>query len=60
MKTWSTGKPNPKGDLYSDETPIPPLTITEQYLAMRSTYKKVPREMVNDVLEALGLRSRRA
>lgn len=57
MKSWSTDT-HPKGDLYADEAPVPPLTISEQYLAMRSTYKKIPREMVNDVLEALGLRKR--
>lgn len=58
MKTWSTNQ-HPKGDLYSDETPIPRLTITEQYLVMRRAYKSVPRELVDDVLETLGLRKRR-
>lgn len=55
MKTWSTYQ-HPKGDLYADEGPVPPITITEQYLVMRRTYKSVPRELVNDVLETLGLR----
>lgn len=56
MKTWSTGAPNPRGDLYSDEAPIPRLTISEQFRAMKRTYLSVPREEVNEVLEAMGLR----
>lgn len=59
MKTWSTTT-HPKGDLYADEGPVPPVTITEQFLVMRRVYKSVPRELVSDVLETLGLRKRSA
>ncbi len=56
MKTWSTGAPNPRGDLYADEAPVPRLTISEQFRAMKRAYRELPREHVNEVLEAMGLR----
>ena len=55
MKTWSTGAPNPRGDLYADETPVPKGGICEQYRAMAYVFKALPREAAKDVLERLGL-----
>ena len=57
MKTWAR-ESHAKGDLYHDEEPVAPPGICDQYRAMKSVWTKVPREGVNDVLEALGLRKR--
>lgn len=58
MKTWSTTS-HPKGDLYTDEKPVPPLTYAEVKRAMKMVRRQVPKEEVADVLEALGLRRHR-
>lgn len=55
MKTWSTGAPNPRGDLYADETPVAVVGICDQYRAMAFVLKALPREQAKIVLEQLGL-----
>ena len=56
MKTWSVGAPNPKADMYVDETPVQPTGICEQFRAMKYVYRHAPKELVNEMLEAMGLR----
>lgn len=57
MKTWATSS-DARADLYIDEGIGGPVGICDQFRAMRIVMRSVPKEMVNDVLEALGLRKR--
>lgn len=53
MKTWNTGQPNPRGDLYADETPIPRVGICDQFRAMAYVFKALPHDEAKVVLERL-------
>lgn len=55
MKTWSVGPPNPRGDLYTDETPVPKPTEEERALAVRRVMRLAEPGLVDEVLEMLGL-----
>lgn len=55
MKVWSTDGPG-RNDLTTDDMVVPPLTITEQYRAMKRIYKTAPPAQVNEILMQLGLR----
>ena len=55
MKSWSTGAPNPRGDLYVDETPVKKIEEEEAELATRYVKRVAPPDLVDEALDWLGL-----